>query len=74
MNNKFKKVNEALMNKTREAGYYVRLTKNTDCRHKGKYAIQNVVTNKTYGISFKNIRRSNKRIQFKNLIIKLFKK
>ena len=55
MNNKFKKVNEALMNKTRETGDYVRLTKNTDCRHKGKYAIQNVVTNNTYGISFKTL-------------------
>ena len=55
MNNKFKKVNESLMNKTRETVDYVRLTKNTDCRHKGKYAIQNVVTNNTYEISFKTL-------------------
>lgn len=55
MDNKFKKVNEALMNKTRDTGDYVRLTKNTDCRHKGKYTIQNVVTNNTYGISFKTL-------------------
>lgn len=55
MNNKFKKVNESLMNKTRETGNCVRLTKNTDCSHKGKYAIQNVVTNNTFGISFKTL-------------------
>lgn len=53
--NKFKKVNEALMSKTRETGNYIRLTKNTNCNHKGKYAIQNVVTNNTYGISFKTL-------------------
>lgn len=55
MNNKFKKVNEALMNKTRDTVDYVRLTKNTNCRHKGKYAIQNVATNNTSGISFKTL-------------------
>lgn len=55
MNNKFKKVNEALMIKTRETADYVRLSKNTDCRHKGKYVIQNVVTNNTYETSFKTL-------------------
>jgi hypothetical protein len=43
---KFEKVKKALQDKTRNTADYITITKNIDCRHKGKkYAIKNVVTN-----------------------------
>lgn len=51
---KFEKVNLALMEKTRDS-VFLRVTKNTDCSHHGKYALQNVITGNTYGISYKSL-------------------
>lgn len=51
---KFEKVNLALMEKTRDS-VFLRVTKDIDSRHHEKYALQNVVTGNTYGISYKSL-------------------
>jgi hypothetical protein len=52
---KFEKVKKALQDKTRNTADYITITKNIDCRHKGKYAIKNVVTNNIYFESYKTL-------------------
>jgi hypothetical protein len=53
---KFEKVKKALQDKTRNTADYITITKNIDCRHKGKkYAIKNVVTNNIYYESYKTL-------------------
>lgn len=42
---KFEKVNKALMEATKDSSNYLRITKNVFANQKGKYALQNVVTN-----------------------------
>lgn len=42
---KFEKVNKALMEATKDTSNYLRITKNVFANQKGKYALQNVVTN-----------------------------
>lgn len=51
---KFEKVNLALMEKTRDS-VFLRVTKNIDSRHHGKYVLQNVITGNTYGRSYKTL-------------------
>ena len=41
---KFDKVKKALEEKTRYSDNFITLTTNFDCRHRGKYAIKNVIT------------------------------
>lgn len=43
------------MSKTRETSDYVRISKNIDGRHKGKYTLQNVITGSTCGRSYKTL-------------------
>lgn len=52
---KFENVKKALEDKTRNTDNFITITKNVDGRHSGKYAIQNVVTRNTLGISFKTL-------------------
>lgn len=52
---KFENVKKALEDKTRNTDNFITITKNVDARHSGKYAIQNVVTRNTLGISFKTL-------------------
>lgn len=42
---KFEKVNKELMEATKDTSNYLRITKNVFANQKGKYALQNVVTN-----------------------------
>lgn len=51
---KFEKVNLALMEKTRNSTF-LRVTKDIDSRHHGKYTLQNVITGNTYGRSYKTL-------------------
>ena len=53
---KFEKVKTALMEKTRNTDNWVRVTKNVDARHKGKYALQNIVTNNISAYSYKTLK------------------
>lgn len=57
---KFEKVNKALIEKTRNTDNWVRVTKNVYACHKGKYALQNVVT---YSISLHSYKTLNEIIQ-----------
>ena len=52
---KFDKVKKALEEKTRYSDNFITLTTNFDCRHRGKYAIKNVITNNVLNISFKTL-------------------
>jgi hypothetical protein len=53
---KFEKVKKALENKTCNTDNYKTLTKELDCRHKGKkYAIRNVVTSKIQAEAYKTL-------------------
>ena len=52
---KFDKVKKALDEKTRYTNNFITLTTNVDCRHRGKYAIKNVITNNVLDISFKTL-------------------
>ena len=52
---KFEKVKTALMEKTRNTDNWVRVTKNVDARHKGKYTLQNIVTNNISAYSYKTL-------------------
>ena len=52
---KFEKVNKALIEKTRDTDNWMRVTKNVDARHKGKYALQNIVTNSISSHSYKTL-------------------
>lgn len=52
---KFERVNEALMEKTRETDNWVKVTRNVNASHKGKYALQNVVTNSISLHSYKTL-------------------
>ena len=52
---KFDKVKKALEEKTRYTNNFITLTTNVDCRHRGKYAIKNVITNNVLDISFKTL-------------------
>lgn len=51
---KFEKVNLALMENTKNSTF-LRVTKDIDCRHHGKYVLQNVITGNTYGISYNTL-------------------
>jgi hypothetical protein len=52
---KFERVNKALMEKTRETDNWVKVTRNVNASHKGKYALQNVVTNHIGSHSYKTL-------------------
>ena len=52
---RYEKVCNALMNKTKDTGNFITLTKNIDARHTGKYAIKNVTNNNVISISYKNL-------------------
>lgn len=52
---KFEKVNKALMEKTRGTDNWVKVTRNVNASHKGKYALQNVVTNNISLYSYKTL-------------------
>lgn len=53
--NKFEKVKKALEELTHDTNNFITLTDKVDSRHNGKYAIQNVVTRSTEGISYKTL-------------------
>ena len=53
---KFEKVKKALEEKTRNSANFITITTALDCRHKGKkYAINNVVTQKTQSEAYKTL-------------------
>lgn len=53
---KFEKVKKALEEKTRNSANFITITTALDCRHKGKkYAIKNVVTQKTQSEAYKTL-------------------
>lgn len=51
---KFEKVNLALMENTKNSTF-LRVTKDIDCRHSGKYVLQNVVTGNNTARSYKTL-------------------
>ena len=61
----FNKVKECLEEKTKNTDNFLTLTKNTDCRHNGKYVTKNVVTGNISNISFKTLKEV---IEYYNLI------
>lgn len=52
---KFNDVNNALIEKTRGTSNWVRLSKNVDCRHKGNYVLENVITKNKSSFSYKTL-------------------
>ena len=52
MNNKFNEVKIALEEKTKDSGNWLTITKSVDCRHSGKYALQNIVTRNVLPYSY----------------------
>lgn len=52
---KYDKVCKALLEKTRDTDNWITLTKQTDVRHKGKYAIRNLCTNQIGNISYNSL-------------------
>ena len=50
--NKFEKVSNALMDKTEDSGNWVKLTRNVDASHKGKYALENIITHSVSSSSY----------------------
>ena len=52
---KFEKVKKALEEQTCDTNNFITLTNKVDSRHSGKYAIQNVITKSTKGISYKTL-------------------
>lgn len=49
---KFEKVSNALMDKTEDSGNWVKLTRNVDASHKGKYALENIITHSVSSSSY----------------------
>ena len=52
---KFEKVSNALMDKTEDSGNWVKLTRNVDASHKGKYALENIITHNISRNSYKTL-------------------
>ena len=52
---KFEKVNSELIEKTRNSENWVKLTRNVDGRHKGKYALENIITHNISRNSYKTL-------------------
>lgn len=52
---KLEKVQNALIDKTRNTGNWITITTNVDVRHNGKYAIRNIVTNHIQEVSYKTL-------------------
>ena len=49
---KFEKVNNELIEKTRNSENWVKLTRNVDAGHKGKYALENIITHSVSSSSY----------------------
>lgn len=52
---KFDKVKKALELSTMDSGNWLTITRNVDCRHSGKYALQNVVTRNVLFFSYNTL-------------------
>ena len=62
---KFEKVKRALEEKTRYTGNFITVTKNIDARHRGKYAILNIVTNRISSNSYRTLNEIIKKFDLK---------
>lgn len=49
---KFEKVNNELIEKTRNSENWVKLTRNVNASHKGKYALENIITHSVSSSSY----------------------
>lgn len=52
---KFEKVNNELIEKTRNSENWVKLTRNVNASHKGKYALENIITHNISRNSYKTL-------------------
>lgn len=52
---KFEKVNNELIEKTRNSENWVKLTRNVDGSHTGKYALENIITHNISRNSYKTL-------------------
>lgn len=52
---KFEKVKNALELSTRDSSNWLTITRSVDCRHTGKYALQNVITRNVLPYSYNTL-------------------